>query len=127
MFVGTLIGGALPALFAQRMGTDLEAPGPYGWAIWVGAAVVSLATVPLLGLGQLDLFSGRLVSDYLFAKDRIFANINLDDEDLRLYEHVAEVAADIVEKVARMLEEPPEGTSEKQLQDARVAAVTARD
>jgi deoxyadenosine/deoxycytidine kinase len=45
----------------------------------------------LLGLGQLDLFSGRTVADYLFAKDRIFANINLDDEDLRLYEHVAEV------------------------------------
>ena len=45
----------------------------------------------LLGLGQLDLFSGRYVADYLFAKDRIFANINLDDEDLRLYEHVAEV------------------------------------
>jgi deoxyguanosine kinase len=45
----------------------------------------------LLGLGQLDLFAGRVVSDYLFAKDRIFANINLDDEDLRLYERVAEV------------------------------------
>lgn len=45
----------------------------------------------LLGLGQLDLFAGRIVSDYLFAKDRIFANINLDDEDLRLYERVAEV------------------------------------
>lgn len=41
--------------------------------------------------GQRDLFSGRLVSDYLFAKDRIFANINLNDEDLRLYEHVVEV------------------------------------
>ena len=45
----------------------------------------------LLSLGQLDLFGSRFVSDYLFAKDRIFANINLDDEDLRLYEHVAEV------------------------------------
>jgi MFS family permease len=54
MFVGTLIGGALPGFFATRLGTDLEAPGPYGWAIWVGAAVASLSIVPLLGLGQLE-------------------------------------------------------------------------
>ena len=42
-----------------------------------------------LSLAQGDLFSGRLVSDYLFAKDRIFANLNLDDDELRLYEHMA--------------------------------------
>ena len=42
-------------------------------------------------LAQGDLFSGRLVSDYLFAKDRIFANLNLDDDELRLYEHMAEL------------------------------------
>lgn len=40
---------------------------------------------------QRDLFGEAVVSDYLFAKDRIFANINLDDDELRLYEHVAEV------------------------------------
>jgi deoxyguanosine kinase len=42
-------------------------------------------------LGQMDLFQGRVVSDYLFAKDRIFANINLADEELRLYERLAQV------------------------------------
>jgi deoxyadenosine/deoxycytidine kinase len=42
-----------------------------------------------ISLAQGDLFSGRLVSDYLFAKDRIFANLNLDDDELRLYEHMA--------------------------------------
>lgn len=42
-------------------------------------------------LRQMDLFGDRVVSDYLFAKDRIFANINLEDDELRLYEHVADV------------------------------------
>jgi len=40
-------------------------------------------------IGQGDLFQGRIISDYLFAKDRIFANVNLDDDELRLYEHMA--------------------------------------
>jgi deoxyguanosine kinase len=40
-------------------------------------------------LGQGDLFQERIVSDYVFAKDRIFANINLDDDELRLYEQLA--------------------------------------
>jgi len=29
---------------------------------------------------QRDIFSPRVVSDYLFQKDRIFANVNLDDK-----------------------------------------------
>ncbi len=40
---------------------------------------------------QLELFSGTLVADYLFAKDRIFANINLADDELRLYERLASI------------------------------------
>jgi deoxyadenosine/deoxycytidine kinase len=40
---------------------------------------------------QMDLFEGPLVADYLFAKDRIFANINLADDELRLYEHLASI------------------------------------
>lgn len=43
------------------------------------------------GLTQGNLFQERMVSDYLFAKDRIFANINLDDDELRLYEHMAAI------------------------------------
>jgi deoxyadenosine/deoxycytidine kinase len=37
-------------------------------------------------LRQLDLFSERMVSDYLFSKDRIFASLNLSDKELVLYE-----------------------------------------
>jgi deoxyadenosine/deoxycytidine kinase len=47
---------------------------------------------------QRELFGERMVSDYLFAKDRIFANINLADDELRLYESVADV---LEEKIAR--------------------------
>jgi deoxyadenosine/deoxycytidine kinase len=37
---------------------------------------------------QLDLFRERTVSDYLFAKDRIFAGLNLQDRELALYERL---------------------------------------
>jgi len=39
-------------------------------------------------LFQEDLFSQVLVSDYLFAKDRIFAMLTLDPNELSLYERV---------------------------------------
>ena len=38
---------------------------------------------------QADLFHEGIVSDYLFQKDRIFANINLSDRELTLYDRVA--------------------------------------
>lgn len=41
-------------------------------------------------LFQQDLFSAMTVSDYLFAKDRIFAHLNLDAHELALYERVFE-------------------------------------
>jgi deoxyadenosine/deoxycytidine kinase len=37
---------------------------------------------------QLDLFSRLTISDYLFARDRIFASINLDENELALYERI---------------------------------------
>ncbi len=42
-------------------------------------------------LKQVDLFSNRVVSDYIFSKDRIFAYINLTDDELMLYEKLFEV------------------------------------
>jgi deoxyadenosine/deoxycytidine kinase len=39
-------------------------------------------------LQQLDLFNQLTISDYLFAKDRIFASINLDKNEMALYERV---------------------------------------
>ncbi len=40
-------------------------------------------------LFQDELFRTGLVSDYLFAKDRIFANLNLGDDELALYNQLA--------------------------------------
>ncbi|MBI2455999.1 MAG: deoxynucleoside kinase [candidate division NC10 bacterium] len=39
-------------------------------------------------LGQFDLFRQILVADYLFAKDKIFAYLTLEDHELALYERV---------------------------------------
>jgi len=39
-------------------------------------------------LVQFDLFKQFLVSDYLFAKDKIFAYLTLDDNELGLYERL---------------------------------------
>ncbi|MBN1348551.1 deoxynucleoside kinase [candidate division KSB1 bacterium] len=37
---------------------------------------------------QRDLFHQTIVADYLFAKDKIFAYLNLEDRELRLYEKI---------------------------------------
>ncbi|MGC8595601.1 MAG: deoxynucleoside kinase [Candidatus Kryptoniota bacterium] len=37
-------------------------------------------------LVQLDLFQQMIVSDYMFEKDKIFAYLNLQDDELKLYE-----------------------------------------
>ncbi len=38
---------------------------------------------------EYDLFSETVISDYLFAKDRIFASLNLSDREFALYDRVA--------------------------------------
>jgi len=50
------------------------------------------------GLFQHDLFDQTTVADYLFAKDRIFAVLNLDQNELALYEQVYGL---IVGRIAR--------------------------
>lgn len=42
---------------------------------------------------QSDLFAPRYISDFLFAKDRLFAALNLDDAELALYERIWSVMA----------------------------------
>jgi deoxyadenosine/deoxycytidine kinase len=37
---------------------------------------------------QLDLFNQVTLCDYLFAKDRLFASLNLDDHELALYDQI---------------------------------------
>jgi deoxyadenosine/deoxycytidine kinase len=44
-------------------------------------------------LSQLDLFRKMIVADYMFAKDRIFASINLGDDEFMLYEKLSRMLA----------------------------------
>jgi deoxyguanosine kinase len=41
-------------------------------------------------LRQSDLFSTVRISDYLFTRDRLFAELNLDSEELKLYDQIAD-------------------------------------
>jgi deoxyguanosine kinase len=42
-------------------------------------------------LAQASLFKQKVVSDYIFSKDRIFAYINLNDDELALYERLVKI------------------------------------
>jgi deoxyguanosine kinase len=49
-------------------------------------------------VSQQDLFHSVTISDYIFAKDRIFASINLDDEEYALYNTVSGVMTSSIPK-----------------------------
>jgi deoxyguanosine kinase len=45
-----------------------------------------------------DLFSNFLISDYLFDKDRIFARLNLSDDEMALYDRIYGIMSGIAAK-----------------------------
>ncbi|MFN2446583.1 MAG: deoxynucleoside kinase [Vicinamibacterales bacterium] len=47
----------------------------------------------LAGLRQVDLFKQTTVCDYLFDKDKIFAYLNLDDNELFIYQRLFDLLA----------------------------------
>jgi len=40
---------------------------------------------------QYDLFERRIVTDYMFVKDRIFATLNLNEKEMKLYDMLARI------------------------------------
>ena len=42
-------------------------------------------------LQQVNLFSDKIVSDYMFAKDKLFAQTSLDDNEMILYQKLASI------------------------------------
>jgi deoxyadenosine/deoxycytidine kinase len=42
-------------------------------------------------LRQFDLFHSRIISDYIFQKDRIFASMNLSAAEMKLYDALAKI------------------------------------
>ena len=51
-----------------------------------------------LALGQKELFNDLTIIDYIFARDKIFAHVNLSDDELALYNRIA---TELEEKVIR--------------------------
>ncbi|MGH9440998.1 MAG: deoxynucleoside kinase [Thermoanaerobaculia bacterium] len=49
-------------------------------------------------IAQIDLFSGLVVADYTFPKDKIFACLNLNDSELLIYEKLYGLLAESVPK-----------------------------
>jgi len=47
----------------------------------------------LIGLRQADLFSHTTICDYMFDKDKIFAYLNLDDNELFIYQRLYDLLA----------------------------------
>jgi deoxyguanosine kinase len=50
----------------------------------------------LQALGQLDLFDACVVGDCLFARDRVYAGLNLDEAEFTLYDQIFRVLAERV-------------------------------
>ena len=44
-------------------------------------------------MAQIDLFNSRVITDYLFVKDRIFAEVNLNEEEFALYDKIYSILA----------------------------------
>ncbi|MCL5267260.1 MAG: deoxynucleoside kinase [Bacteroidetes bacterium] len=47
---------------------------------------------------QMDIFEQMIISDYMFEKDKIFAYLNLQDDELRLYENLVSLLEKSVPK-----------------------------
>ena len=51
-FAGTVSGGVLPGLFGSVLDQTLDAPGPYRFGVWAGAALGLVALLPLSRVAQ---------------------------------------------------------------------------
>ena len=64
-------------------------PGRYGFQIQIFFLLRRYQHS--LEIDQLGLFKNKIISDYLFDKDRVFARTNLDDDEFWLYEQVFQI------------------------------------
>jgi deoxyguanosine kinase len=101
--------GAGKTALAERLGTRLdatvvleEAENPFLTDFYADKPGSALQTQlfyllsrhrQLTALRQTDLFSQTTIADYLFDKDRIFAYLNLDDNELFIYQRLYDLLA----------------------------------
>ena len=101
--------GLAKTLLAERLATRLDAAlvrdereNPFLADFYAGRAGSAFQTQlfftlarhrQLLALRQGDLFSQTTICDYLFERDRIYAFINLDDNELFIYQRLFDLVA----------------------------------
>jgi len=78
-----LLEGAEQNPFLERFYRD-----PRGAALQTQLFFLLQRAQQMQDLRQGDIFSPVRVADFLLEKDRLFAQVNLDDDELRLYEQV---------------------------------------
>ena len=94
----------LAGILAERLGAKLQAEeveeNPFlekfygdmaGYAFQTQIFFLLSRYRQQVDLVQASLFEQKVVSDYIFAKDRIFAYINLNDDELALYERLVKI------------------------------------
>jgi len=64
---------------------------PGAWALHTQLFFLLSRFHQMKNLGSPELFDRLVVSDYIFQKNRIYANINLSDPELRLFNEIADV------------------------------------
>jgi deoxyadenosine/deoxycytidine kinase len=93
----TTLAGALAKHFGGRCVLEIVEENPFLASFYTDRGKYAFQTQLFFLLSrfkqqqelfQQDLFNKVTVSDYLFAKDRIFASITLDPNELALYERV---------------------------------------
>lgn len=75
-----LLEGAGENPFLERFYDDLP-----GYAFQTQIFFLFQRLRQMQGLAQRSMFSSRIVADYLFAKDALFAQLNLSDDEYRAY------------------------------------------
>jgi deoxyguanosine kinase len=95
--LGAHVGGRL-LLEAPEQNPYLERfyGDPAGFALRTQMAFLLHRADQVRVLSQTDAFAGPWVSDFLFAKDAIFAGLTLDDDEYRLYRQVHDPLAEQV-------------------------------
>lgn len=57
-FLGSLVAGVLPGVFAAQIGVTLADPAPYRLALWLGPLLCGLSILPLLGADPARVLTG---------------------------------------------------------------------
>jgi len=91
------LGARLDATVVREEGENPFLSGLYGGQSGAAFQTQLFFTLArhrqLVGLRQHDLFSQITVCDYLFERDRIYAYLNLDDNELFIYQRLFDLVA----------------------------------